>query len=103
MSQPKRAFATGQKDVPPPWLNAELDYDDAMAVRALKAGNASGGQQQRALRWIVDAACGTYDLGWHPSGPHEASFSAGRRFAGSQVVRAMNINAETLRKNDAKG
>lgn len=69
-----------------------------MAVQAVAEGTASQLQQQRALRWIIEQACETYGLGWHPGGPHEASFVAGRRFGGMQIVKALKINVSALKR-----
>ena len=41
-----------------PWLPPKWDVPDAGALQALARGDASPAQQQRALDWIVTAACG---------------------------------------------
>lgn len=83
---------------PPPFLPAPYELADLSAVQAVARGEADGQQQKRALKWIIEQACDTYGLGWHPDGPHAASFVAGRRFSGMQVVKAVNVNISLLRK-----
>lgn len=91
-------------DGPPlPHQPAKYHLADLSAVQALAAGKATAEQQKRALRWIVEDVCLTYDLGWHPEGAHAASFVAGRRFAGLQIVKAATINVAALRKAEEHG
>lgn len=93
---------TGPWVLPPPWLPPDYELADVVAVQACAAGTADEHQQRRAMKWIVETACGAYDIGWHPSGDHEASFAAGRRFPGLAIIKATLINTAVLRKqNDA--
>lgn len=80
--------------MPPKW-----DIEDAGALQALARGDAPPNQQQRALKFIIETVCETYGLGWHPSGPHEASFAAGRRFPGLQIVKLLRLNLAKLRRD----
>lgn len=89
-----------KKELPPPWLAKDYELADITAVQAVALGTADKDQQQRALRWIVEKVCGTYDLGWHPSGNHESDFAAGLRFAGLQIVKATKLNTALMRKKD---
>lgn len=90
--------------LPPPWLPPPYDIADVVAVQALAQGTADEHQQKRALRWIVEQAAGTYDIGWHPSGDHESSFAAGRRAVGLSVVKLTKINPKALlKKEDRNG
>jgi hypothetical protein len=49
-----------------PWHPAPYDEAVTGAIKALQAGTANAGQQQRALKWIIEALCGTYDLSYRP-------------------------------------
>jgi hypothetical protein len=89
--------------LPPPWLPPKYEDADVNAIQAVTQGTADAGQQQRAMKWIVEQGCGTYDLGWHPSGDHEASFAAGRRFVGLAVVKMTKINLAALGKAKTNG
>ncbi len=88
--------------LPPPWLPPEWELADASAIQALAAGTASTIQQQRALKWIIEKCAGTYDVGWHPEGDHLASFSAGRRFTGMQIVKLVNVNVALFRQKQER-
>lgn len=78
----------------PPWDNA-----DAYAIQALERGEATPEQQQRALRWIVDRACGTYDFPDKPDHDRLCAIFDGRRFAGLQIVKLIKINLALMKKN----
>jgi hypothetical protein len=75
-----------------PWMPCEFTEEEAGALKALQRGDAQPHMQQLALRTIIEKVCDTYGLGWHPTNDHEASFAAGRRFSGLQIVKALNLN-----------
>lgn len=70
-------------------------YDDAViyALRALADGKASAGQQQAALKWIIEQAAKAYDVSYRPGadGDRETAFAEGRRFVGLQIVKVMKL------------
>lgn len=76
------------------------DYSkaDVYALKALAAGNASEGQQKRALAWIINHAARTYDVSFSLASDRETSFSEGRRFVGLQMVKLVNLPAELLQR-----
>lgn len=75
---------------------------DVGALQSLQRGDAPPEVQQRALKFIIERVCDTYGLGWFPTGPHEASFAAGRRFAGTEIVKLLNINLARLRREPSE-
>jgi hypothetical protein len=79
---------------------AKWELADATAVQAVAAGTADAIQQKRALNWIIQNACETYGLGWHPASAHEADFVAGRRFGGLQIVKLLHINVAAMRRKE---
>ena len=84
------------------WEPAAYDHATVIAVKALAAGNASEGQQQAALRWIIEAAAGTYDVSYRPDvhgGDRDTAFHEGRRFVGLTLVKLVNMDGRVL---DAK-
>lgn len=83
----------------PPFAPAEFEAAELSAIQALERGTADEGQQKRALKTIIEKCCDTYGLGWHPDGDHAASFVAGRRFAGLQIVKALKINPSAMVRN----
>ncbi len=91
----------GAAYAPPPY-----ELADVGAIQALAKGQASEYQQVRALKWIVDVACATYDQSYRPGGEdgrRDSDFAEGRRFVGNQIVKLTKINPELLRKKDARG
>lgn len=72
---------------------------DAYAIQALERGQASPEQQKRALRWIIDCACLTYDFCDKPDSDRLAAIFDGRRFAGLQIVKLIKINMAYFRKS----
>jgi hypothetical protein len=81
-----------------PWLPPQWDPADAGALQALARGEAAPHQQQRAVQFVVNALCGTYDMSFRPEGDRDTVFAEGRRFVGLQIVKLLNLNLSTLRK-----
>jgi len=80
---------------PPAW-----ETPDAKAIQMLAAGTASPEQQQRALRWIVEVACGTYEMTYRPESDRDTAFAEGRRFVGNQIVKLTKLELSKLKKPD---
>ena len=80
-----------------PWMPAPYDEATTGAIKALAAGNANEGQQRRALDWIINVVCGTYDLSWRPGyeGDRATSFAEGRRFVGLQLVKQLKLTTSS--------
>lgn len=74
-----------------PWHPAPYEEADVYAIKALAAGKASEGQQQRALGWIVNILCGTYDLSYRPESDRNTTFAEGKRHVGNQLVKMTKI------------
>ena len=65
---------------PPPTTKAE-----AIAIKALAAGDASQEQQRLAFDWILYSACGMLDEPYRPERPQDTAFMLGR----GRVARAI--------------
>jgi hypothetical protein len=74
-----------------PWRPAPYEEADVYAIKALAAGVANEGQQQRALGWIVNTLCGTYDLSYRPDSDRNTAFAEGKRHVGNQLVKLTKI------------
>lgn len=81
-----------------PWFPPPYELADINAIRGLQAGTASSDQQQRALKWIIENACATYELSYRPTNDRDTSFAEGRRFVGLQIVKALHMDTSILRK-----
>lgn len=86
-----------------PFLPAHYEISDVAAIQALLAGTADQYQQQRALKWIIEVACGTYDLSFRPGaqeGERDTTFAEGRRFVGLNIVKLTRLNVSRMRSNE---
>lgn len=81
--------------MPLPWQPSPYDESITMAIKALASGNASEGQQKRALEWIVKIVCGTYDQPYRPGedGRRETDFACAKMFVGQQIIKQINLVA----------
>ena len=75
---------------PPPYLPAEWQPADASALQALAYGTADADQQKRALNWIINQACATYDLEYRTD-QRDHAFASGRRAVGLQIIKLLKV------------
>lgn len=64
-------------------------------------GTASADQQRRALKYIIEVLCGTYDMSYQPGdgdGRRDSDFAEGKRFVGNQIVKFVNMNLASLER-----
>lgn len=96
---PRKKSAREAAEDHAPWKPPAYDNADAAAIQALVQGNATPEQQKRALDWIVNKACGTYDLPYRPGGldgDRDTSFAIGKQFVGQQIVKLMKLKIGAL-------
>jgi hypothetical protein len=74
-----------------PVAPARYDEEDVAALKAVAAGNASAGQQKRALSWIVHRAAMTYDEMFVQGQADTTNFLTGRRNVGLQIMKLVNV------------
>jgi len=74
-----------------PWKPAKYKTSDIAAVQALAAGVANEGQQQQALKWIVEVAAGVYQPSFYSGadGDRLTAFAEGKRFVGNSIISAI--------------
>ena len=84
------------KAIPEVFLPVKYDVEDIGALQAVMEGRAEPHQQQRAMTWIVNNACGTYDMDYRPDARDHA-FISGRRFVGLQIVKMLKLNAAAFK------
>lgn len=84
-----------------PWKPFDWEAEDAYALRALQTGNATQGQQQRALKWIIEAA-GTYDQAYRPASARDTDFACGMQHVGKQIVKLLNISVAAINAKRAR-
>ena len=83
-----------RKDLPKaePWKPAAWEKADAGAIQALMRGDAPEHLQKRAIKFIVEVLCGTYDMSYRPSGDRDTCFAEGKRSVGLQLVKLSQLN-----------
>lgn len=89
MSTPKPSAA----HMPASWEPA-----DVRAIQSLAAGEATPEMQRRALDFMINKVCQTYDLSYRPESDRETTFAEGRRFTGLQLVKLLNINLAAIKQ-----
>lgn len=98
------AMKSRQAPTPPlPWASLvdRAPVNVIAAAKALVKGEASNPQQQDFMRWLIEVACGTYDLEFRPD-EREGVFAGGKRFVGLSVVGLINLtNKEMQEKRNA--
>lgn len=92
----KRGNVAGLPKVEP-WHPAHYEIPDAAAVQAVAQGRASEDQQRRAMKYLVERLCATYDLSYRPASSRDTDFAEGKRFVGLQLVKLINLNIAKLR------
>jgi hypothetical protein len=81
------------------WLPAAYELADITAVQAMQRGDASADQQRRALGWIINQACKTYDFAFRPGADdRETNLALGRQHAGQQIVKLLHLNAGAMER-----
>ena len=77
--------------------HAPYETADAYALKAVANGTANEEQQRRAMRWVIEAAAGTYELSYRPGdSSRDTDFAEGRRFVGLQIVKLINMPGDVL-------
>lgn len=88
--------------IPPSFVLPDvLDDLDVNAIKAMNKGTASEQQQQRAMRFIIEKLCLTYDWPYRPSptgDTNETHVALGRMFVGQQIVRIIKLPGKTLER-----
>lgn len=96
--QPQRRKPARQAlDEGAPWRPVEFQPADAQAIQALVRGDCPAHLQQRAINFIVEKLCGTYDMPYRPGedGRRDTDFACGMQWVGKQIVRLMKVRTNT--------
>ena len=86
------------------WIPAPWELADASAIQAMANGTANPEQQKRALKWIIEAAAGTYEMSYRPGGEdgrRDTDFAEGRRMVGNQIVKLIKANLAAMRRKES--
>lgn len=85
------------KKPPEAYLPSKWELPEASAFQALERGEADPDQQKRALSFLLNDICKTYDQSYRPDS-HETAFAEGRRFVGLELVKLLKVNINALRR-----
>lgn len=86
-----------------PWMPVEYEIADVSAIQALMIGEATPEQQKRAMFWIVEKACATYQPSFWPGGEEgqrNTDFAEGKRFVGNSIVKMTKLNVSAMRRRE---
>lgn len=72
------------------------------SFQAIEAGNANDTQQKKALEWLLNDLCKTYDMSYRPGDQMATAFAEGRRAVGLEVVTMLKVNTSRLRQLEEK-
>ena len=82
-----------------PHLPAPYDDYDVASIQACVNGTADGGQQLRALEWVIFASgADTYGWAYVPGDPNATHISLGKQRVGKELLKLIHLKA---RKDDA--
>ncbi len=77
------------RSYPDPLAPPDYTKADAHALRALQRGDASKDQQQRALNFVINTICGTYDCASRRN-ERDTNLALGKQRAGQHIVYLLN-------------
>lgn len=84
------------------WKPPQYDVKDVRAIQALVQYAAENGpapgphEVKRALDWIINSACGTYEEPFVPGRQDVKDYLMGRRSVGLAIVKLMHIKPEVI-------
>ena len=71
---------------------------DVAAIQALAKGEADQIEQQRALKWIIEECCKTYDMSYRPENQTDTVFAEGKRYVGNEIIKMTKLKIGMLKK-----
>ena len=86
-----------------PWKPSYYEVADVAAIQALGRGDATEDQQKRALGYVIQTLCGTYDVAYRPASPRDTDFALGKAFVGQQLVKFLTLNVHVLKEDPSRG
>jgi hypothetical protein len=87
-----------KKPAAQPYLPTAWEPADVSALQALQRGEATPDQQQRALDYLINGVCGTYDLSYRPEGHLDTQFAKGKRAVGKHICDSRMFAIAALRQ-----
>lgn len=72
---------------------------DVTAIQQLERGEATPEMQKRALDWLINKVCMTYDQSFVKD-PRDTDFNEGCRFCGNTIVKMLKLNPARVRSKE---
>lgn len=91
-----------QPKASPPWLPVKYRKADVAAIQAMRRGEATADQQQRAFEYLLVTICDRNGMSYRPGGPEgdrDTAFAEGRRFVGNQIVKLANLPLSEIKES----
>jgi hypothetical protein len=86
-----------------PWAPAPYDNRIVGAMQAIASGRDVPGYLAKiALDWIIDTACGTYDMSYRPQSDRDTAFAEGKRHVGNQIIKMIKLNPVAMKETDGR-
>lgn len=89
-------------DVKKLWRIPDISFEETAAIQALNKGNATEGQQQVALKCIIEKMCGYQDEQFCPENQRVTDFYLGRKNVASQIMKEIAMPLSKLREREEK-
>lgn len=80
-----------------PYAPAPYESADVTAIQLLERGECPAELQKRALAWIVNVVCATYDQSYRPASTRDTDFAEGKRWVGNTIVKMLKLSAAKVR------
>lgn len=81
-----------------PYMPPQYEDRDIAAIQALAKGEADQIEQQRALKWIIEECCKTYDMSYRPENQTDTVFAEGKRYVGNEIIKMTKLKIGMLKK-----
>lgn len=78
---------------------AKFQAADATALQAVAAGTANDIQQKRAIKWILEGACGLPVWAYRDS-QRETDVALGRHFVGQQIMGLLKVQVSKMKQEE---
>jgi hypothetical protein len=89
------------KGLPVPWRPADYEAADVTAIQLLERGECTPELQKRALNWIINHVCATYDQSYRGD-PHDTAFAEGKRYCGNTIVKMLKLDPAQVRREETQ-
>jgi len=91
------------KDGELPYRPVDYEPADVTAIQMLERGECTPDLQKRALKWIIENVCATYQQSYRTERPYDTVFTEGRRFCGNTIIKMLDDSVLQAAKQKRTG